>query len=122
MTTTIETQLPVRRVIRRHQGDTWESFSVTWKQGGSPVDLTGYTAQLALSVNSSATAVHQFSSTDGDISIDAANGQVTLSVPFAKTQAVTPGKYYFDLVVFDATKKRTLLYGDFVVTGNAEAS
>lgn len=116
---TTATTLPVQRVIRKHQGDTWDSFAVIWKQNTTPVDLTGYTAALVISQVRGGDVVLELTSEAGDLTIVADEGRIEMSVPFAKTD-ITPGRYYYDLVVTNGTVKKTLVYGNFIISANSE--
>lgn len=112
--------IPQKHRIRKHQGDTWDEFAVIWKQSGSPVDLTGYAASFTIMDRAGGSRIATYTSTDGDLSVDAVGGRVNLNISKEKTALIAPGKYYFDLDVDNGTRKRTLIYGELVVTGAAE--
>lgn len=71
-------------------------------------DITGYTFTFILRSVSATTAVNdlEFSTTVGDHpNDDALNGYAVIEIPFATTATLTSGKYYYQLMSYDGTKK-----------------
>lgn len=71
------------------------------------VDITGWTFTFILRADLTAlTNDLEFSTTVGThADDDATNGYVVIEVPFATTATLTSGKYYYQLMSYDGTKK-----------------
>lgn len=88
------------------QGDS-ETFSVTWKAGATPVDLTGYTGQLLDS---------SFNAIPATVTIPVpANGEVLVS--FSGSQTLVMEDQYYRLRVKSGAFQKTLLEGRIDVRG-----
>lgn len=88
------------------QGDT-ETFSVTWRQGTTPVSLTGYTAELLDS---------NFNAIPSTVTIPSpTNGEVL--VTFAASQTLVMEDQYYRLRVSSGGFIKTLLEGRIDVRG-----
>ncbi len=77
------------------------------------IDLTGYTAQMQ---------VRRAASLDADLLIDLTSslsipdptsGQIVLSVAAADTEALQPGRYWYDLILVSGSTRLQVLEGVF---------
>lgn len=57
------------------------------------------------------------STANGRMVLDALNGRVTVTIDAATTEAITPGRYAYDLVLQTGPTVTRILEGRFVVTG-----
>lgn len=65
-----------------------------------------------------ATTTTVIASTDnGRISLDAANGRITVTIDSTTMTAISAGRYAYDLVVTTGATTTRLLEGKFTVTG-----
>lgn len=82
------------------QGETW-SFPYTWKDGsGAPIDITGYSARMAVK-KSADNATDIFLSTGGDanggtISLGGALGTILLAMTAEQTDAMQNSDWWMD--------------------------
>lgn len=85
--------MSTRQDLTVNQGETW-SFTFTHKSGGSPVDLTGFVARMAVRATFSAGYLAYLSSgadaISGTIALGGALGTVTPSMTAAQTAALEP--------------------------------
>ena len=111
---------PGRYNITVYQGTTFQ-LSPVWKVDNLPVDLTGYTADMQVRqfVDSTSILV-ELSTTNGKIVIDAAIGQVNLTLTAAQTAALTPaGSYVYDLnLTSPGGYVYKILQGSFIVNAS----
>lgn len=79
------------------QGADWY-LQITWNDSnGDPIDLTGFSAEMQMrSLPTSAIAEMTLSTTNGGITLDAANGIIELHATATQTN-VSAGNYYYDL-------------------------
>lgn len=107
---------PGRYNIKVYQGATF-NLTPRWKIDGTYVNITGYSA--VLTVKNSPTSVSTIivlSSSNGRITIGGTNGQFTLALTSAETDALTPGNYVYDMEVTSPGGIVTrLLEGGFIV-------
>lgn len=98
------------------QGATF-TFAFTIKTGDTAWNLTNYTATMTVRpfVGSTTTTVLA-TNTNGKIALGGAAGTVTVTLSAATTDAITAGKYVYDLVLNSGTVVTRLLEGKFVVT------
>lgn len=84
-------------------GATWVC-EFAWRQpSGNPVDLTGYTAYLQIRTNDRRRKLLvEASSLNGLLSIDAAGGTVTASIP-GDEMAIVAGQHALDVKVISPT-------------------
>ena len=80
------------------RGDTWAQ-RFEWVDNGTPVDLTGCTANMQLRINTESEVVLDLSSTTGGLTIDEANGYIYLRVEAAQTSQLFPITYVADIQV-----------------------
>ena len=57
------------------------------------------------------------STSNGRIALDAPNGRITVTLSDTITEAITAGRYAYDLVLNSGTVVTRILEGKFVVTG-----
>ena len=107
---------PATYNIAIYQGDD-DAFVLTYSTGGTIADLTGFSAQMDVRTNRSATStVASFSNAAGTISIDAPNGKITVPLPHAVTGALAPADYVYDLQITSASGAvTTIVAGLFTV-------
>lgn len=99
------------------QGATWDK-TFTVNVGGTPLNLTGYTAamQVRESVGSTATLV---SLTNGSgITLGGTAGTIGVTISSTASAAISAGSYSYDLELNSGSTITRLLEGAFNVTGN----
>ena len=99
--------------IQIDQGSDFD-IDLTLSEGGSPVNLTGYSARAQMrSKKSDASPAASFTCTV----TDATGGVIKMSLPNATSSSLSAGRYYYDLEIYtasDAIVKR-LLEGEVTV-------
>lgn len=93
--------------------------SLTWRNpDGTPINLTGYTAEMRVARNKGGTLVLNPTTENGQIEITALSGLILINVDAADTLDVESGIYVYevDLTSSNGTVTR-LLEGQFVVDG-----
>ena len=107
-------QLPATLDICRIRGDTFP-FTVTISQGGSPVDISGYTIVMTVDPSEEPSdALNNLFSLTGTVT-DGPNGQVTFALT-APDADQTPGEYYHDMQFTDLSGNiRTFAKGSYEV-------
>lgn len=90
--------------ITIEQGATFNPV-LTWKdQAGTPIDLTGYTAQMQIrSDHASTTVIHEASTTNNELVLGGVNGTVTFDIPATTTAAFTFDEGVYDLELTSAS-------------------
>jgi hypothetical protein len=73
------------------------TVSLTWKEGGVPVDLTGWTAQIHVRAGVEEVILADLSSADGEIVLGGDEGTIDAYFTKAHTLAIGPGTFTFDL-------------------------
>ena len=84
----------------------------------TPWDLSGYTGTMTVRpfVGSNTTTI--VASTDnGRMSLNGANGRITVNIAAGDTQNLIPSRYAYDLVLDSGGTVTRILEGKFVVTG-----
>jgi hypothetical protein len=110
------------------QGATFGLLITVKDSAGNTMNLTNYTARMQIrSAYNSGSAAESLTTSNGEISISAATGNVTLELAASRTANLsvdlTNGKppkstYVYDLELIDGVGKVSkLLYGDAVVYG-----
>ena len=98
------------------QGATF-TFAFTIKTGNTAWNLTGYSATMTVRpFTGSTTTTVLATNANGKIALGGAAGTVTVTLNAATTDAITAGKYVYDLVLDSGTVVTRLLEGKFVVT------
>jgi hypothetical protein len=100
------------------QGATF-TLPLVWKQAdGTPVDLTGYSAQMDVRTSKTAeTAVVELTTINGRITLGGATGEITLMIPATITATLDPAAYVYDLELIQGVTVYRILEGTFVVDG-----
>lgn len=104
--------------ITIEQGATW-NLLMTWKIGGTAVNLTGYTArmQVRVDVEDSETILSLTTDAGGGIVLGDVLGTITLSRSATQTAALAAGEYVYDLELISTGGQVTrLLQGQFSVS------
>lgn len=87
--------------IRIKRGDTWIQV-FQWRQGTTPVNLTGCTASLQVrkkSAPAGSEAVLTATTATGELKIDGPDGNIQLRVNAPTMRLMSPGTYDVDLEV-----------------------
>lgn len=98
------------------QGTTFV-FAFTIKNGDTVWNLTNYTATMTIRpFTGSATTTVLATNANGKIVLGGGAGTVTVTLNSTTTDAITAGKYVYDLVLDSGSVVTRLLEGKFVVT------
>jgi hypothetical protein len=94
------------------------NFQFSINNDAVPINLTGYTGTMTVRpfVGSSTTTVTA-TTTNGYMVITGATGTVTVTLSAAITEAITAGRYSYDLVLDSGSTVTRFLEGLFIVTG-----
>lgn len=94
------------------------NFQFQLKNDETPWDLSGYTGTMTVRpfVGANTTTVVA-STANGRLVLDSLNGRATVTIDAATTEAITPGRYAYDLVLQTGATVTRILEGRFVVTG-----
>lgn len=101
-----------------YQGADWDrTFTVT--QGGSALNLSGYSAAMQVREAADSTA-YLLSLTNGSgITLGGTAGTITVAITATQSSAVNAGSYAYDLELTSGAGQVTrLLQGGFTVSGN----
>jgi len=82
------------------QGATYDELTLTWadENTGDPINITGYTVEMDIKANVSAsTALATLSSTDGDFIITGVTGEIQFNFSSDTTAAFTFTRGVYDL-------------------------
>jgi len=79
--------------ITIEQGTDFSNVFTVTNPDGSPLDLTGYTSSAKIKKFPSSTV-----STPFTVGIVSAAGQVVVSMAHTVSNALTPGRYYYDVI------------------------
>lgn len=88
-----------------YRGDTWERVWQLKDAAGAPIDLTGASARLQVRNPENDEVMASASTVDAKLSITAAEGKITMVMPYAE-MALAGGSYPFDLEVTYADGRR----------------
>jgi hypothetical protein len=103
------------------QGSTWTLQLVYEDPSGTPINLTGYTAEMKVRKKADSSAVVLYLSTaNGGITITGAQGKLNLIATDEQTQPIEPGIYVYDLELDIAGTRSRLIQG--MVTVSAEVT
>lgn len=101
------------------QGSMW-TLQITYEDPNStPINITGYTAEMQLrSLPSDLTPALTLSSANGDIVITGAQGIISITASSQQTGAVDEGTYYYDLEITDPVSNEVtrIIQGQVVVS------
>jgi len=99
------------------QGVTFDR-TFTYTNGGTAVNLTGYTAALQVRAGADAgTALISLSTGGSGIVLGGTAGTIQVAITAAVTGAVDAGSYAYDLELYQGATVTRLLQGAFTVTG-----
>ena len=104
--------------VTAYQGADWDrTFTVT--QGGSALNLSGYTAAMQVREAADSTA-YLLSLTNGSgITLGGTAGTIAVAVTSAQSSAISAGSYAYDLeITAGAGQVTRLLQGAFNMVGN----
>jgi len=101
-----------------YQGASWD-YTLTWTTGGTPVNLTGYTARMQVRDGyDGSTAIVSLTSGTG-ITLGGTAGTIVLALSAIATSAIdaTPsGQYVYDLELVNGSTVTRLVEGTFIVS------
>jgi hypothetical protein len=80
--------------ITIEQGTDFENVYTVTNPDGTPLDLTGYTSSAKIKKFPSSTTSSSFS-----VGIVTSAGQVVVSMAHTVTNALSPGRYYYDVII-----------------------
>lgn len=94
------------------------NFQFQLKNDETPWNLSGYTGTMTVRpfVGANTTTVVA-STANGRMALDALNGRVTVTIAADITEAISAGRYAYDLVLQTGATVTRVLEGRFVVTG-----
>lgn len=93
------------------------SFGLVWGGQNSPLDVTGFTANLQVKAKATdASAAFEFKNANSRVTIGGVNGVITFSMTAADSAALTLGDYVYALEIIDASAKNIpVMSGKFKV-------
>lgn len=101
--------------VTAYQGATF-NLVATFSIGGTPVDLTNYSARLQIRSNySSNTAIFSLSD-DSGITLGGNEGTIAIEISANDMAQVTAGRYVYDLELDSGSEVIRLLEGTFRIT------
>lgn len=96
------------------QGATF-NFNFTIDTDGTPWNLTGYTFAMMVKESTASTSAYLDLPTDGTVTMNS-SGQVSITVPAAKTTTIPAGRWYYDIeLTAPNTTVTRILEGRFIV-------
>jgi len=97
-------------------GATFEKVIQITDSEGENVNITGYSARMQVRPSAaSSTVLTELTTANTKISIDGANGKLTLAVPASETATFKAGNYVYDLETVNGSTVERILQGAFVV-------
>jgi len=99
------------------QGATWR-FTFSWRNSnGTDIEMSDYTAKMQVRKNFSGDLITELSTDNGKIYFDSDN-RINLALTAEETQLLPPGKYVYDLEVYEINGDKVvrLLEGQFRVS------
>lgn len=94
-------QLPIEYEIEMKQGAKW-TLTLELSVGGVAKSLTDYSAKMEIRSNENSSEIlESLSTTDGEITITAAEGKITLVLTKGETDALNFRKAKYDLFIRD---------------------
>lgn len=82
------------------------SFGLVWGGQNSPLDVTGFTANLQVKAKATdASAAFEFKNANGRVTVGGVDGVISFSMTATDSAALTLGEYVYALEVVDATSK-----------------
>jgi hypothetical protein len=105
---------PATYNITAYQGATYD-LDMTWRIGGTAVNLTGYTAALQVKENASSTASVLSLTNGSGITLGGTAGTIGISVSASTMGSATPGNYVYDLELNSGGQVTRLIQGGFAI-------
>lgn len=102
--------------ITAYQGATFD-LSATWSIGGTPVDLTSYTAAMQVRESFDSNSTIFSISTGSGITLGGTAGTIDLLVSADTMGSADPGAYTYDLELNSGSSIIRLLRGSFIIEG-----
>lgn len=104
--------------FKMDQGSDWDLNVVYEDANGDPINLTGYTAAMQLRQNyNSETADLTLTSSNGGITITAAEGKMVLHATAVQTGLLSEGYYVYDLEIDSGGVVTRIIQGQVTVNG-----
>lgn len=107
--------VPSVNIVIEKGTDYQEVFTVN-NPDGSPLDLTGHSGVSKIKKYPEST-----SSTSFNVGIVSAAGQVVVSLANTITSSLSPGRYYYDVIVIASTGKKTKVVDGMVIVNPTES-
>jgi len=111
-------QSPGRLNMNCYQGASFD-YTLTWQTGGTPVNLSGYTARMQVrDTYDGGSAIVSISSGTG-ITLGGTAGTILVALTATQTAAIdaTPsGQYVYDLELVSGSTVTRLVEGTFIVS------
>lgn len=102
--------------ILAEQGATFIRTVLYTDSAGDPIDLTGFTAAMQVrSTASSGTVILALTTENSRLTLGGAAGTIDVLVSAADMTALTPGKYVYDLELYNGAEVTRLIEGSFTV-------
>ena len=105
---------PATYNITAYQGATY-SLDMTWRIGGTAVNLTSYTAAMQVKENASSTASVLSLTNGSGITLGGTAGTIGISVAASTMGSATPGNYVYDLELNSGGQVTRLIQGGFAI-------
>jgi len=99
------------------QGATWDK-TFTVSVGGSPQNLTGYTAAMQVRESADASSALISLTNGSGITLGGTAGSIAVVISSTASAAIAAGSYSYDLELNSGSTITRLLEGSFNVTGN----
>ncbi len=94
------------------------SAVMTWISGGLPMNVTGYSAKMQVRdrLSFKNTKIIELTDLNGGIVLGDVNGKITISLTSTQTSSLTPGIYYYDLILGITGTEHRVSEGSFIVS------
>ena len=100
-----------------YQGADWDrTFTIT--QGGTALNLTGYTASMQIREAADSTAYLLSLTSGSGITLGGTAGTVAVTITSAQSSAIASGSYAYDLELLSGSQVTRLIQGAVNVSGN----
>lgn len=107
--------VPSVNIVIEKGTDYQEVFTVN-NPDGSPLDLTGHSGVSKIKKHPEST-----SSTSFNVGIVSSAGQVVVSLANTITSTLSPGRYYYDVIVISSLGKKTKVVDGMVIVNPTES-
>jgi len=104
--------------ITAYQGADFDrTFTIT--QGGTALNLTGYTSRMQVREAADSTAYLLYLTSASGITLGGTAGTIAVAITSTQSSAIAAGSYAYDLeIIAGAGSVTRLLQGGFTVSGN----